>query len=89
MWGSLVSLWRNSIRIGRVGFKISLQITIFLIATQVINTPARAKNTLIFDLIRHKYRQHPRVAIHMVPCDLAACEEAYQGDVAQGFADDL
>ncbi len=55
---------------------------IFKIAHQAINTPSSDKNTLIFNLIRHKHRQHPRVAIHMVPRYLAAGEEAYQGDVA-------
>ena len=44
---------------------------------------------LCFDLIRHKHRQNPRVAIHMVPRYLAAGEEADQGHVAQGAADDL
>jgi hypothetical protein len=63
--------------------------TIIFIAAQAINTLATAKNTSISDLIRHKHRQHPRIAIHMVPCDLAAGEETYQRDVAQGFADDL
>jgi hypothetical protein len=66
-----------------------LQFTIIFIATEAVNTLDKGKNTPYFDLIRHKYRQHPRVAIHMMPRDLAAGEEAYQGDVTQGFADDL
>ena len=37
----------------------------------------------------HKHRQHPRIPIQVMPRDLAAGEEADQGHVTQGVADDL
>ena len=37
----------------------------------------------------YKHRQHPRIPIQMMPRNLAAGEEAGQGYVAEGVADDL
>ena len=36
-----------------------------------------------------KHRQHPRIPIQVMPCNLAAGKEAGQGHVAQRVADDL
>ena len=40
-------------------------------------------------MFSHKHRQHPRIPIQVMPCNLAAGKEAGQGHVAQGVADDL